>query len=910
METAPVGSCSPEISSPSNKITRRPQKRKRQSDGDAASKNAPSAVRPRARGADYHTYGQEGSFQLSCPARTDTAYTPSSSSGSASTATTETTPHAPVAVLSGPGRVPVPVPVTGLQSEPQAYQDYPLHTTNSDPSSHTCAQGRCPEPIFCHDNGAMPIACTEAQTGYGHRSTELQLPLSTTYNPLFHQPQWYTPDQSGDIIAQSRFQQVSSSSPSHSLPLPLSDINSTSYPLPFAQQIDLLGQDNVHTPIVADLAASFQHAHTFQAQQAFGLAQPQASGEGLVHLQHHHNHHLLLHHHHHHHLQGHKPLFLPRQGTQQVEEGSVPFQASQEPSVAYTAYDIPQFKHDPSAHMAMDGGQYVPLGHQEAPLNDYHTQQPIGQLPTVPHDTGSAVSSMYTGSGQVVTGAIQAQDTGSVDWQQPVDYPIAEPHRDGSDDFGHDHDMPDDLGEFDDTDTDSDVHGDSQNTRVGEAEAAPSSMVKQEEPAPSSVSELGRSALTPIHRKQTAETRKTKACTRCRMQKMRCETDAADPTGDCVGCKSFSKTSKKTIHRMPCYRGKITDAVLFRSGGLRLTNRWKGAEMKDVGDRIDPKDIRTIAFTLGICTEAITVEVVAFQAQSGDVTARFWTVPDGEHGVRKKKDLAHYCLANIQKTATYFEEYIKKNAIEVMQNERAGGKMHPRDMIEKTYQSAIGRYTKLSSKPATTATEEREMRFLGNIFILWFAMRQSTGSSWICGEELLGMKPETKDETYPLFGRVSVPRMILAQFDSINHTRLLTKYGKLVLGELEALMSRNAPNWWFSVYTCLFILLREASWISEDRYRHARNNYGQRHWHYYNGKNWPGAIVAADRHRTHLSELSSEQHAFVMETYADPSVQRQLNVWRRYKAENGRGECREHSEYHGRTMRLPIPHSE
>lgn len=147
---------------------------------------------------------------------------------------------------------------------------------------------------------------------------------------------------------------------------------------------------------------------------------------------------------------------------------------------------------------------------------------------------------------------------------------------------------------------------------------------------------------------------------------------------------------------MPCYRGKITDAVLYRSGGLELTRRWKGTEMKDVTDRINPKDIRTIKFTLGICEEPITVEVVAFQPQSGDVTARFWTVPDGETGVRKKKDLAHYCLFSIHKTAAYFEDYIKKNAVDVMKRERAGGNAGARDVLERTYEYIIKRYQDLS----------------------------------------------------------------------------------------------------------------------------------------------------------------------------------------------------------------------
>lgn len=86
------------------------------------------------------------------------------------------------------------------------------------------------------------------------------------------------------------------------------------------------------------------------------------------------------------------------------------------------------------------------------------------------------------------------------------------------------------------------------------------------------------------------------------------------------------------------------------------------------------------------------------------------------------------------------------------------------------------------------------------------------------------MKPELKDDTYPLFGKVSVPRMIVAQFDSINHSQMLLKYGRFVLHDLEVYIFRNQGRWWWTIYLCVFVLLREASFISADRYRHARNN--------------------------------------------------------------------------------------
>jgi hypothetical protein len=63
------------------------------------------------------------------------------------------------------------------------------------------------------------------------------------------------------------------------------------------------------------------------------------------------------------------------------------------------------------------------------------------------------------------------------------------------------------------------------------------------------------------------------------------------------------------------------------------------------------------------------------------------------------------------------------------------------------------------------------------------------------------------------------------------------------------------------------------------------------HWHYYNADGWPNAVTSFERHRTNLGNLSADQHGLVREALDDPSVQRQLNVWRLYKAENGQGKC-------------------
>ena len=235
-----------------------------------------------------------------------------------------------------------------------------------------------------------------------------------------------------------------------------------------------------------------------------------------------------------------------------------------------------------------------------------------------------------------------------------------------------------------------------------------------------------RSAFDEIRRRETADTRSRKACLRCRIQKGRvgvpargrlewcldytriltcskCEVDPRNEDGECLKCQNYSKDSKKTIHHIPCYRNKLTDTVLFRKGGLKLTTRWEGTAMKDVGDRVEPQEIRTIHFTLGVCDQPLVVEVVRFDARPGDVTARYWIVREGIHGdeVRKKKELEPYCLANIWTTGTYFEKYVIDNAIpsimkQNMPSAKLGGvPLAAPDVIQRTYTMAVEHYLSL-----------------------------------------------------------------------------------------------------------------------------------------------------------------------------------------------------------------------
>ena len=98
-----------------------------------------------------------------------------------------------------------------------------------------------------------------------------------------------------------------------------------------------------------------------------------------------------------------------------------------------------------------------------------------------------------------------------------------------------------------------------------------------------------------------------------------------------------------------------------------------------------------------------------------------------------------------------------------------------------------------------------------------------TGSSWICGEETLGIQ-RNQNANYPLGNKLSLPRTIIAQFDSIQSEIILKRSAPLVLKRLVEFIYSNNPSCWFTMYLAIFMLLHEISHSTQDRYRHARQN--------------------------------------------------------------------------------------
>ena len=202
------------------------------------------------------------------------------------------------------------------------------------------------------------------------------------------------------------------------------------------------------------------------------------------------------------------------------------------------------------------------------------------------------------------------------------------------------------------------------------------SYIPNKTPKPTSVSRPQRRGgfRDQRRREETAETRKLKACVRCRMQKIRvsslssystkqqlttcskCEADTNDPHGVCQTCKSVSK---QKIYTLPCVRYRITECTLFRKGkgpGLDFTSRWPKMELKDITDWAST-EVRLIKVKSDVCDVPLQLFVRKFNPHPRDSLHRSWM----DDKTKKFWKTTPYAIVNMSTAQSTMRDYITKN---------------------------------------------------------------------------------------------------------------------------------------------------------------------------------------------------------------------------------------------------------
>ncbi|KAK4040204.1 hypothetical protein C8A01DRAFT_46441 [Parachaetomium inaequale] len=228
--------------------------------------------------------------------------------------------------------------------------------------------------------------------------------------------------------------------------------------------------------------------------------------------------------------------------------------------------------------------------------------------------------------------------------------------------------------------------------------------------------------------------------------------------------------------------------VIYRAGGLDYTRRFDHTKVVDVIEYVDDV-VYVIEITQGPCPLPLRLRVRQFEPRKTDKT--HWSY----NTVSKSQDSGAFCLADVEKTAKEFDQYIASNAVEGLA-----------EVVKDRDPDDI----------ATIKTEDGDGKQ---------EAKKSPDQQDFLQKIDLGLSPGF-GANHPHPGKILVSRMIVAQFDSIRHERIYKKLAPEVLRTIDTFLASCNKEARFTVFLATFLLLHQAARTSQDRHRHTQQNSG------------------------------------------------------------------------------------
>jgi len=179
-----------------------------------------------------------------------------------------------------------------------------------------------------------------------------------------------------------------------------------------------------------------------------------------------------------------------------------------------------------------------------------------------------------------------------------------------------------------------------------------------------------------------------------------------------------------------------------------------------------------------------------------------------------------------------------------------------------------------------------EQHLLSDVFRFWFAIRRTATTEFIVGDDMLDMEPETTDKSFPQFGKVPLPPVMIQQLDMILTLGFLQPLRKRHLEELQRIVLANKPKSWMTIYLKTFISLHSCATLTAENYQNARKHGLKRrfampnfiyerhhsanvylsHYHYCTKPCNPFNVDWRNRQTTPFADMTTDEIHFLMKT--------------------------------------------
>lgn len=128
------------------------------------------------------------------------------------------------------------------------------------------------------------------------------------------------------------------------------------------------------------------------------------------------------------------------------------------------------------------------------------------------------------------------------------------------------------------------------------------------------------------------------------------------------------KNTKKVIHRLPCLRYILAEAIICRAEGVALTKRWTGTDVKNIPQYDwagDANDLRTIFVRFSCYRNPVMFLVREFTPNPDlDCTHRIWK---DQNGVFHKVPVAPYAFRDANEAAIAYYQYVHAHMFAAME---------------------------------------------------------------------------------------------------------------------------------------------------------------------------------------------------------------------------------------------------
>ncbi|KAK4077201.1 hypothetical protein Purlil1_12474 [Purpureocillium lilacinum] len=294
----------------------------------------------------------------------------------------------------------------------------------------------------------------------------------------------------------------------------------------------------------------------------------------------------------------------------------------------------------------------------------------------------------------------------------------------------------------------------------------------------------------PHLRKETAQTRKRGSCIRCRMQRIRCSTDADNQAGPCRSCASLLPSES----RLPCFKAKITDIRLHGLSDAQWPSWLLDSALLTPTPRHEKTSthIETIQILYGLCSGTVELRMRKLTMAEHGSLAKNWGVQHSESSV----DNTPYVLLDYGTAKKAYTRYIRKNAGIILRR-ALGGKDR---LIYTTYRQAWKVYVNSETPPEALA-------LLGRVFRLWVALRMAAGAEGCAVDMERTRRPGLAGNETSCDRTVTVPFLVKTQLEFLLDEDVIGNLQTEVLKLLQAMMYKGQRSTWLTRYLTVFILL-------------------------------------------------------------------------------------------------------